>query len=113
MPPLYKPSAGLGPRLSSRSANGMSMAQRNDPSGLVTILANADCPHCVHATDTVTDWCREAGITVAGLDVAHHREVADKLHVEHSPAVVYRVGGTDRVFPGFPTHEEFLQFTRA
>lgn len=91
----------------------MSMALRNDPRGLVTILANADCPHCVQATDTVTDWCCEAGLTVAGLDVAHHPEVAQMLHVEHSPAVVYRVGANERVFPGFPTHAEFLRFTRA
>lgn len=88
------------------------MAPRNDPGGLLTILANADCPHCVQATDTLTDWCCEAGIPVAGLDIAHHEDVAQKLHVEHSPSVLYRVAGRERMFAGFPTHEEFLRFTR-
>lgn len=96
----------------------MSMPLRNEPgdpraaAGLVTILANAACPHCLHATDTLTDWCCEVGIPVAGLNVAHHREAADERNIEHSPALVFAIGGRERVFAGMPTHEEFVRFTR-
>lgn len=88
------------------------MPPRNDAGGLLTILANASCPHCVHATDTLTDWCSEAGIPVAGLDVAHFREFADEHRIEHSPSILYRTGERERVFSGMPTHDEFLRFTR-
>lgn len=87
------------------------MPARNDPRGLVTILANADCPHCVHATDTLTDWCCEAGIPVAGLDVTRHRELAQRFDVEGSPALVYQTAAGEEVFTGIPTHDEFLRLT--
>lgn len=74
---------------------------------LVTILANADCPHCAHATDALTEWCCEAGIPVAGVDVAHHPEVATRWGVEHSPAVLYETQGRTSVLAGFPSHAEF------
>lgn len=96
----------------------MNMPSRNEPgdpraaAGLVTILANASCPHCMRATDTLTDWCCEAGIPVAGLDVARHREAANERHIEHSPAIVFAIGGQERVFAGMPTHAEFTQLTR-
>lgn len=86
-----------------------SMPARNDPSGLVTILANPGCPHCVHATDTLTEWCVEAGLPVAGIDLAHHPGPAVRLGIEHSPSIVYR----GRVLAGLPTHDEFLRFTRS
>lgn len=79
--------------------------------GLVTILANPECPHCVHATDLVTDWCCEADLPVAGVDLAQHPQAAQPWALESSPAVVYEDGGRRRVFAGFPTHEEFLALT--
>ena len=87
------------------------MAARNDPRGLLTILANADCPHCVHATDTLTDWCCEEGIPVAGLDITRYRELARQLQVQESPALVYRTAAGQQVYAGIPTHEEFLRLT--
>ena len=87
------------------------MPTRNDPRELVTILANAECPHCVQATDTLTQWCCEEGLPVAGVDVAHHPEIAQRWDLEHSPAVIYDTGRGARVFPGFPSHAEFLRFT--
>lgn len=75
--------------------------------GLVTILANADCPHCAKASDTLAQWCAEAGVPVAGLDLTRHPEAALRRDVEHSPAVLYEVAGRQRIFPGFPTHAEF------
>lgn len=81
---------------------------------LVTILANADCPHCVQATDTLTDWCWDAGLPVAGVDVRHHPEEAERWRVEHSPALVVEADRDRpaRVFAGIPTHAEFLTFVR-
>lgn len=80
---------------------------------LVTILANPECPHCVQATDTMTTWCEEAGLPVAGVDIAHHPEVAQRWKLEHSPALLIDRGdGRTSVFPGFPTHEEFLAWAR-
>ena len=75
--------------------------------GLVTILANADCPHCVQATDRLTEWCCEAGVPVAGLDLARHPEAALRRDVEHSPAIVYEAPEGTRIFAGFPSHEQF------
>lgn len=87
------------------------MRARND--ALVTILANARCPHCVQATDTLTEWCCEAGLPVAGIDLAHHPDVGARWAIEHSPAIVYHdARGADHVYTGFPSHEEFLQLTR-
>jgi glutaredoxin len=79
--------------------------------GLVTILANPECPHCVHATDLVTDWCCEMGLPVAGVDLPQHPEVARPWRLESSPAVVYEADGARRIFTGFPTHDEFVAFT--
>lgn len=79
--------------------------------GLVTILANSDCPHCVHATDTLTAWCCDAGLPVAAIDLSRHPEVATERNVEHSPSVVYQAAGGPRIFPGFPSHEEFDRLT--
>lgn len=78
---------------------------------LVTILANAGCPHCVHATDMLTDWCCEQGLAVAGIDVLHHPDAAARWNLEGSPAVVVERGGTAHVFAGFPTHDEFARLT--
>lgn len=78
--------------------------------GLVTILANPECPHCVHAVDTVALWCIEIGLPVAGLDMPHHPEMVAKHHVEHSPSILFeRDGGRTTLFAGLPSHAEFLR----
>lgn len=78
---------------------------------LVTILANAECPHCVQATETLTGWCCAEGIPVAGLDVRRHPEAAEAWRVEHSPALLLEADHEPtRVFAGLPTHAEFLAF---
>lgn len=87
---------------------------RANPAGLVTILANAECPHCVHATDTLTDWCCEAGLPVAGVDLAHHPEAGTAWGIERSPSLVYSAAdGRPRLFAGFPTRAQFQRLTRA
>lgn len=78
----------------------------------MTILANSECPHCVHATDTLTAWCLDAGLPVAGVDLVRHPQAAWKRNVEHSPSVVFEAPGGARVFAGFPTHAEFDRLTR-
>lgn len=81
--------------------------------GLVTILANPECPHCVHATDTVAAWCVEMGLPVAGVDILHHPEMALDLRIEHSPAILFdRGGGRAAIFAGLPTHAEFVALAR-
>ncbi|HVM46168.1 MAG TPA: hypothetical protein VM582_09555 [Candidatus Thermoplasmatota archaeon] len=87
------------------------MSPRNDARRMVTILANAECPHCAHATDTLADWCVEAGVPVAGIDVAHHPEVARRWNLEHSPALVVETERGAQLYPGFPSHQEFLRMT--
>lgn len=83
------------------------------PPGIVTILANPECPHCVHATDKLTEWCCEIGAPVAGVDVLHHPEVAKRWNLEESPSILLeRPGGPPKIFAGFPTHAEFLRFMR-
>lgn len=81
---------------------------------LVTILANPSCPHCVHATDTLTAWCEEAGVPVAGLDALHHPEEVARYQIEQSPSLLIDAGTGDppRVYTGFPDHAEFLALTR-
>lgn len=79
---------------------------------LVTILANPDCQHCVHATDTLAAWCAEAGLPVAGIDIVHHPEEAERWHVERSPTLVFDRDGMTTVFAGVPTRDEFLRFVR-
>ena len=80
---------------------------------LVTILANPECPHCVHATDRLAAWCEEIGLPVAGVDVAHHPEMATRWKVEQSPSLVLdRGNGRTEVFAGLPTHDEFIQWAR-
>lgn len=79
---------------------------------LVTILANPTCPHCVLATDTLTDWCCAEGLPVAGIDLAHHPKAGQRWSLEHSPSVVVQAdAGPTRVFAGFPSHAEFLALT--
>ena len=84
-----------------------------DTPRLVTILANPTCPHCVQATDTLTQWCCDEGIPVAGIDLEHHPEAGQRWALEHSPAVVFDAAGGPRLYAGFPTHEEFLRLARA
>jgi len=80
---------------------------------LVTILANPECPHCVHATDTLAAWCEELGLPVAGLDIVHNPEVAQRWKVEQSPTLIMDRGdGKTAVFAGVPTHDEFVRWTR-
>lgn len=79
--------------------------------GLVTILANSDCPHCVQATDTLTGWCCDAGLPVAGIDLLRHPEAATERNVEHSPSVLYQSPTGPRIYAGFPTHAEFERLT--
>ena len=68
----------------------------------IEVLANPDCPHCLHALDDVTEAAAQRGVPVAGIDLRHHAEVADGF--ERSP--LFRVG--DRVFQG-PLDAELLQ----
>ena len=89
------------------------MAPRNDPSRLLTIYANPICPHCVQATDMVTQWCTEAGVPVAGADITTQPELLSRLGVEHSPALVLRTGQEERVLPTVPSHDVFARWVTA
>lgn len=80
--------------------------------GRVTILANSDCPHCIHATDAVTAWCCEEGVPVAGVDLRQHPEAALRYSAEHSPVVVVEREEGPRVVLGLPTHADFLRLVR-
>lgn len=80
--------------------------------GRVTILANSDCPHCVHATDALTQWCCDEGVTVAGVDLRRHPEAALRFSAEQSPVVVVEGNGGPRVHLGVPTHDDFLRMLR-
>jgi glutaredoxin len=71
------------------------------PSMHVEVLANPECPHCVHILDEVADMAAHEGVPVAGVDVRHHPEAAHGF--EHSPVVLYG----RRFVLGMPTLDEF------
>lgn len=57
----------------------------------IEVLANPECPHCLHALDEMTDAGVRAGVPVAGVDLRRHPEIAVRMGFEHSP--LYRIGG--------------------
>lgn len=80
----------------------MHVGAQAGPMRPIEVLANPDCPHCLHALDDVTEAAARGGVPVAGIDLRRHAEVAEGF--EHSP--LFRVGG--RVFQG-PLDAELLR----
>lgn len=73
------------------------------------VLANPDCPHCVHAMDTMTDWAVEEHIPVAGVDVRHHPQIEDAWALESSPVLVFRGTHGEHVHVGMPDRASFTE----
>lgn len=73
------------------------------------VLANPECPHCLHALDTATDWAVAEHIPIAGVDVRHHPEAEDPWSLETSPVLVFRSPQGEKVCVGMPARAEFAR----
>jgi glutaredoxin len=76
----------------------------------VTVLVNRNCGHCVRAIETVQRLANRNGSPVAAVDLTAHGELARRLHLKHSPAVLF---GDTLAYPGIPDQETFTALCRA